>query len=56
MPKIKMNHPSKTLTLERAFQEFKVYQSAKGIKDKTLEIYGFHFRFVFSLHQLAFQV
>ena len=30
MPKIKMNHPSKTLTLERAFQEFKVSQAAKG--------------------------
>lgn len=43
MPKIKMNHPSKNLTLERAFQEFKVSQAAKGIKDKTLETYGFHF-------------
>ena len=43
MPKIKMNHPSKTLTLERAFQEFKVSQAAKGIKDKTIETYGFHF-------------
>ena len=43
MPKIKMDRPSKTLTLERAFREFKVSHAAKGIKDKTLETYGFHF-------------
>ena len=43
MAKIKMKKPSESLNLEEAFKEFKIAQSAKGIKDKTIETYTSHF-------------
>ena len=43
MAKIKMKKPSESLNLTDAFNEFKISQSAKGIKDKTLQTYSSHF-------------
>ena len=43
MAKIRMKKPSESLNLTDAFNEFKISQSAKGIKDKTLQTYSSHF-------------
>lgn len=43
MAKIKMRKPAEALTLRSAFQEFTISQSAKGVKDKTLQTYHSHF-------------
>ena len=43
MAKIKMKKPSESLNLTDAFNEFKIVQSAKGVKDKTLKTYSSDF-------------
>lgn len=44
MGKIVMRQPSETITLETAFREFVVSQSAKGVKEKTIKTYFSHFK------------
>lgn len=43
MPKIKMKKSSDNITLREAFKDFLISKSAKGIKDKTITTYNYHF-------------
>ena len=43
MARIKMKRPAEAITLESAFKEFVVAQSAKGVAEKTLKTYHSHF-------------
>ena len=43
MAKIKMKRPAEAITLESAFKEFVIAQSAKGVAEKTLKTYHSHF-------------
>lgn len=43
MAKIKMKKPNEAITLESAFKEFVIAQTAKGVAEKTLKTYHSHF-------------
>jgi integrase/recombinase XerD len=43
MARIKMKRPAEAITLESAFKEFVIAQSAKGVAEKTLKTYHSHF-------------
>lgn len=44
MAKIRMKKPAEAVTLRDAFREFTTAQTAKGVKDKTLQTYASHFK------------
>ena len=43
MPKIKMKKSADNITIREAFKDFLISKSAKGIKDKTITTYNYHF-------------
>lgn len=44
MPKIKMRSPVDSIEIGKAFDEFVLSQTAKGVKEVTLNTYHYHFR------------